>query len=354
MSSNNDIITFTSDNGDKWVGEIVYDPGYEFSCDHCGTEMEDRVGGYWKDDVRYCAHCAWDLFDQPEPISAYKIWRQQKDEQERQEAERIRLFEEREEQERQYWRDQEEEHEYYLEWREKHNAECEAERKNLNNILAKQESARLQKKEQECMNKENDDLYFTRLYTGPEDHDPRYDYDSLQKEEANAEENFYYGGGRYGGYGGNDGGYRGNDDDDDDFQDEPSRSYDWDPKPSRCYDWDEQMPTDIENCDLLQSDHSRCYDWDQKPSRCYDWDEQMPTDIENCDLLQSEPSRSYDWDEQMPLEHDDYIDAHEKSLAAFQESNQGGGPIVSAIRVFEELSISNILFDSLVDLCEFY
>ena len=332
MSSNNDIITLTSDNGDKWVGEIVYVPGYEFSCDHCGTEMEDSVGGYWKDDVRYCAHCAWDLFDQPEPISAYKIWRQQKDEQE---AERIRLREEREERERQYWRDQEEEHEYYLEWREKHNAECEAERKNLNNILAKQESARLQKKEQECMDKENDDLYFTRLYTGPEDHDPRYDYDSLQKEEANAEEDLYYGGGRYGGYGGDDGGYRGNDDDDDDDDDEPSRSYDWDQKPSRCYDWDEQMPTDIENCDLLQSEHSRSYDWDPKPSRCYDWDEQMP--IEHVDATCKV-----------------CYSPHEKSLAAFQESNQGFGPIVSAIRVFDELSISNILFDSLVDLCEFY
>lgn len=68
MSSENDI-TFTSDSGD---------PG--FSCDHCGTEMEDRVGGYWKDDVRYCCHCACDLFDQPEPISAYQICRQQKEE----------------------------------------------------------------------------------------------------------------------------------------------------------------------------------------------------------------------------------------------------------------------------------
>lgn len=97
-ASPNDIITLTSDNGDKWEGELVYDPGYEFSCDHCGTEMEDSVSGYWKNDVRYCAHCAWDLFDQPEPISAYKIWRQEKDEQEkdeqaRQENERGRLQE---------------------------------------------------------------------------------------------------------------------------------------------------------------------------------------------------------------------------------------------------------------------
>ena len=57
----------------------MYDPGYEFSCDHCGTEMEDAVGGYWKDDVRYCALCAWDLFDQPKPITAYDIWRREKD-----------------------------------------------------------------------------------------------------------------------------------------------------------------------------------------------------------------------------------------------------------------------------------
>ena len=103
-ANSNDIITFTSD---KWEGELVYDPGYEFSCDYCGTEMEDAVGGYWKDDIRYCAHCAWDLFDQPNPITNYEIWRQEKDE--------------------------------------------EAERKKksalLNNILAKQESAKLQERE---------------------------------------------------------------------------------------------------------------------------------------------------------------------------------------------------------------
>jgi hypothetical protein len=35
-------------------------------------------------------------------------------------------------------------------------------------------------------------------------------------------------------------------------------------------------------------------------------------------------------------------------------SGEGNNPIVSAIRVFEELSMSNVLFDSLVDLCEYF
>jgi hypothetical protein len=163
-------LVFRNDAGDEWIGEPIFDPGYEFSCDHCGTEMEDSVSGFWKDDVRYCAHCAWDLFDQPEPISKYQIWRQ---EQERQEAERIRLREEREERERQHWRDQEEEHEYYLAWREEQKKDAVL----LNNILAKQESAKLQERE-----RLEDDIESTRLtceYTGPEEHDPNFDYDSL-------------------------------------------------------------------------------------------------------------------------------------------------------------------------------
>ena len=62
-------ITFTSD---KWVGELMYDPGYKFSCSCCGTEIEDAVGGY-------CAHCACELFDQPEPITTYQKWRQKEE-----------------------------------------------------------------------------------------------------------------------------------------------------------------------------------------------------------------------------------------------------------------------------------
>uniref|UniRef100_A0A6C0I8W4 Uncharacterized protein n=1 Tax=viral metagenome TaxID=1070528 RepID=A0A6C0I8W4_9ZZZZ len=59
----NDTITFTSSTGDKWVGEIVYDPGYEFSCDHCGTEMEE-TDGYSINDDRYCNTCACELEEQ--------------------------------------------------------------------------------------------------------------------------------------------------------------------------------------------------------------------------------------------------------------------------------------------------
>lgn len=159
-------ITLTSDYGDEWAGEVMYDPEYEFSCDHCGTEMEDAVGGYWKDDVRYCALCAWDLFDQPKPITAYDIWRRELDEFKRQEDERRRIREEREERERRHMREREEELEEYIAWRE--------------------ESGRI-RRERELMEEEDnncseEDIYSTRLtceYTGPEEHDPRYDYDSL-------------------------------------------------------------------------------------------------------------------------------------------------------------------------------
>jgi hypothetical protein len=54
--------------------------------------------------------------------------------------------------------------------------------------------------------------------------------------------------------------------------------------------------------------------------------------------------------------HQNYL-PHTKNLVSYRalkQSNQGFGPIVSAIRVFDELCMSNILFDSLVDLCEFY
>ena len=54
--------------------------------------------------------------------------------------------------------------------------------------------------------------------------------------------------------------------------------------------------------------------------------------------------------------HQNYF-PHTKNLVSYRalkQSNQGFGPIVSAICVFDELCMSNILFDSLVDLCEFY
>ena len=157
----NDTIVFRNAAGDEWIGELVYDPGYEFSCENCGTEMEEKVGVYWKDDNRYCATCAWDLFDQPRPITAYDIWKQEKDEKIKQEDERRRLREEREERARQHIREREEEEEEYRAWRE----EQEAERKKsyhyplLWKILAEQESARIQERDRlrEELDREEDE-----------------------------------------------------------------------------------------------------------------------------------------------------------------------------------------------------
>jgi hypothetical protein len=39
---------------------------------------------------------------------------------------------------------------------------------------------------------------------------------------------------------------------------------------------------------------------------------------------------------------------------AFRESDQDVKPIVSAISVFEELKMSNVLAESLMDLCEYF
>jgi hypothetical protein len=206
-------ITLTSDYGDEWAGEVMYDPEYEFSCDHCGTEMEDAVGGYWKDDVRYCALCAWDLFDQPKPITAYDIWRRELDEFKRQEDERRRIREEREERERRHMREREEELEEYIAWRE--------------------ESGRI-RRERELMEEEDnncseEDIYSTRLtceYTGPEEHDPRYDYDSLVMPQRIVN----------------------------------TRSYDWDPKP---YEYSENLITrsyEYEYSEDLMP-HNNVYSW---------------------------------------------------------------------------------------------
>jgi hypothetical protein len=107
--TSNDTITLTSSTGDKWVGEVVYDCGYEFSCHHCGTEMAE-TDGYSINNDRYCSDCACVLFDEPEPISAYDIWREEQDEQKRQEAERRRVKEERD---CQYMKELEEELERY-------------------------------------------------------------------------------------------------------------------------------------------------------------------------------------------------------------------------------------------------
>jgi hypothetical protein len=237
-------ITFMSVKGDEWVGELRYDTGYEFSCDHCGKEMEDAVGGYWKDDVRYCALCAWDLFDQPKPITAYDIWRREMDEFKRQEDERRRVREEREERERQHMREREEEIEEYIAWRE--------------------ESGRI-RRERELMEEEDnncseEDIHSTRLtceYTGPEEYDPRYNYDSLV-----TYEHCEHG----------------------DIMPQRivnTRSYDWDPEyRDESYEWSEDlMPP--------RTVHTRSYDWDPKPGDEYCGYSE--------DLMPPPPNNVYSW-----------------------------------------------------------
>jgi hypothetical protein len=47
-------------------------------------------------------------------------------------------------------------------------------------------------------------------------------------------------------------------------------------------------------------------------------------------------------------------EANAKSRVALRESGQGVKPIVSAIRMFEEICMSNVLSESLVDLCQYF
>lgn len=299
---------------------------YGICCDECGYEIEDGCTGYWRDnvsgdwiDVRYCGICVRDFVKQPKRVSAEQIWRRQDEarkEQERlrvPESERRRLREEREERERQSRREYEEEME-----------EREAERKKkaaLNNILARQEVARLQKKEQEqeqeCMNEEDCDIYddrfcieeqqSTRLtceYTGPEEHDPRYDYDSLQSDQDFSrrvieEEERYERSDWIQAHANK-------------FSTPPptlvssdgerSRCYDWDPKPPRInwddYDWiqayaNKQRATTPPTLVSSDGELSRCYDWDPKPTiEEYEWDSEPI--IEEYDWIQANERRKFE------------------------------------------------------------
>ena len=298
-----DIITFTSDNGDKWEGELVYDPGYEFSCDYCGTEMEDAVGGYWKDDVRHCAHCAWDLFDQPEPITAYKIWRQEKDERERMEEEDI-------------------------------------------------------------------------ASAGPKEHDPMYDFDSFKPNELwDPNPNFdvdrtlsreYY-----------------------HVQDDQVQTND--PLPSTKEELFEYLEAHFEQVSIVPDDAIKL---DEDFIYCETYDEAIDlinkAAYDEDDISQLLPDDSYSVSQQhgrfwyvlRPVQNNptkfsisvfarkdeiatkylirqleeciyriDYISDPE---LAIRESGQGFSPIVSAICMFQEISMSNILFASLVDLTQYF
>ena len=443
MSSNNDIIN----NG-------VID--YGICCDECGYEIEAGVTGYWRDgvtgvwnDVRYCVICVWDFVKQPNRVTARDIW--------------LRREEARNEQERErrYQREYEEE----MEERERERVQEEEERKRnrkknaaLWNILAKQEVARLQKKEQEkereCMEEEDYDwgspfledsfleelreeeerIESTRLtceYSDPEEPDPRYDYDSLQSEEIDRSYDWIQAHANK-------------------FWSPPptsvscdgelSRSYDWDPK----HDWTERRASCeildreiLDDEDLIHEDiphendippiyqdfvktipeASKKTDFrNDVPPIYQDFVKTIPLDVINAvqpknlevlsdyaelceiDLFQAyhyksrchlyncnKPVNPDYWDAEQSVQfccrrHGEYFEdcghieedidcdvcylrprqiylSHTKNLVSYRalkQSNQGFGPIVSAIRVFDELCMSNILFDSLVDLCEFY
>ena len=210
---------------DYWVAEDIYGSSYEFSCHHCGGELENATSGYCKNDVRYCHNCAFDLFDQPKPISAYQIWKQEKDQEiatfKREEDERRRIREEREERERRYMREHQEEIEERQALRE------EQERARLQKLERLKEEQKEQEEQEhmyeydydvliikpeydfECCycgiemtetdgysinndiycclcacewEKQEEDIRSTRLtceYTGPEEHDPRFNFDDL-------------------------------------------------------------------------------------------------------------------------------------------------------------------------------
>jgi hypothetical protein len=412
MSSNNDIIN----NG-------VTD--YGICCDECEYEIEDDVTGVWRDGVTAHANTAIanivpspDFVKQPNRITAEQIWRRR--DEVRNEQERIRVPESedrriREEAERE---------------------EAERERKKnaaLWNILAKQESARIQRdvleklreqseevmellreeedrieqEEDDSLQSEEEDLIensrLTCEYTGPEEQDPRYDYDSLQSDDRSLEEEESY----------------------DWIQahankfwspppttvsrdGELSRSYDWDPKPEWDPEWDREKWTPCErracceilDCEILDDEDSSPLDDDHlqkinaihqlKPknlvvlsdyanlceislldayhykSRCHLYSCNKPLDPDYWDAEQNVQfccRRHGEYFEDCGHIEEDidckvcYSRPHQKNLVSYRalkQSNQGFGPIVSAIRVFDELCMSNILFDSLVDLCEFY
>lgn len=59
-----------------WVAEPVLEyPEWDYECFHCGSEMEEKEG-YLRDGECYCDSCAYDLFDQPKPKSKYtqEMW----------------------------------------------------------------------------------------------------------------------------------------------------------------------------------------------------------------------------------------------------------------------------------------
>jgi hypothetical protein len=225
----------------------------------------------------------------------------------------------REERERQYQIEREEEIEEYHAWREQQKPERNPA---LWIILAKQESARLQErerlrdeeKERECMDEEDNDVCdcvtstrSTCEYTGPEEHDLRFDYDSLVDDsdwlQAHANKLWATTSPPVLSNG------------------ENSRSYDWDPKPpNEEYEWDPKPP--IEEYDWIQAIENRknsnpsCYDWEDPNPEFKEWipwlkeDSPLPGTVEELyksfDLYDDDDE--YNWyqedeeeEEEMPL-----------------------------------------------------
>jgi hypothetical protein len=219
---NNTIYFRKIEDQDCWVAEDIYGSSYEFSCHHCGGELENATSGYCKNDVSYCHNCAFDLFDQPKPISAYQIWKQKKDQEiatfKREEAERRRIREEREERERRYMREHQEEIEERQALREEQSRERLREYREVQKEQEEQEHMYEDdfdvliiesKYDFECcycgiemtetdgysinddlycclcaceLEKQEEDIQSTRLtceYTDPEEHDPRFNFDDL-------------------------------------------------------------------------------------------------------------------------------------------------------------------------------
>ena len=59
-----------------WVAEPVLEyPEWDYECFHCGSKTEEHEG-YLRDGECYCDSCAYDLFDQPKPKSKYtdEMW----------------------------------------------------------------------------------------------------------------------------------------------------------------------------------------------------------------------------------------------------------------------------------------
>ena len=379
MSSNNDTIK----NG-------VID--YGICCDECGYEIEAGVTGYWRDgvtgiwiDVRYCGICVWDFVNQPKRLTAHDIWRRQE---EREQEEEVRRKKNAALNKQESARLQKKEQDQEEDWGSTQDPFLEELKEQSEEVM-------------ELLREEEDRIENSRLtceYMGQEEQDPRYDYDSLQSKEKEESYDWIQAHANK-------------------FWSPPpttvscdgelSRSYDWDPKPERracreildreildreildreILDDKDSSPLDDDhlqkinalqpkNLEVLSDYANLCeislLDAYHYKSRCHLYSCNKPLDPDYWDAEQNvqfccrrhgeyfedcgHVEEDIDCKVCYSRPHQNYL-PHQKNLVSYRalkQSNQGLGPIVSAICVFDELCMSNILFDSLVDLCEFY